>query len=191
MKTNCKIDLLLCFREITKLLGLVLAIIVHSGCGGAATAVSGAGQAFVYIDSVADTISAADKFALDQLEREGYEKIIKNLPGDWKGVTYPSIRDYTNTQEVVASFRRSENKITGSISIDPCLPTIKLTTIFDGNSLLIHGNEGGRSIDAYIPVLSPQITQSRLVLWGIRYTSNISGCPSKTSNAQIAYLDRQ
>ena len=175
----------------TKLLVFILVTIMQSACGGGAAAISGAGQAIIFIDNVANIISAADKFALDQLEKEGYETIIKNLPGDWKGVSYASIRDVTNTQEVVASFRRHENKIFGSISISPCLPTTKLTTTFDGKALLIDGNEGGRSFHAYIPILNPGVTESKLTLWGIRYTSNIRGCSSKNSNAQIAYLNRQ
>jgi len=178
-------------RAGTKLLVFILVTIIQSACGGGGAAISGAGQAIIFIDSVADVISAADKFALDQLEKEGYEAIIKYLPGDWKGVSYPSIRDVINTQEVVAFFRRNENKIFGSISINPCLPTIKLTTTFDGKSFLIDGNEGGRSFHAYIPILNPGVTESKLTLWGIRYTSNIRGCPSKNSNAQIAYLNRQ
>lgn len=191
MRIRSLIDFTRSVRTGIELLFLILMTIIQSACGGGAAAISGAGQAVIFIDSVADTISAADKFALDQLEKEGYEKIIKNLPGDWKGVTYPSIRDVTNTQEVVASFRRNENKIVGSISISPCLPTIRLTTVFDGKALLIDGNEGGKSFNAYIPILSPGVTESKLTLWGIRYTSNITGCPSKNSNTQIAFLNRQ
>ena len=66
MRIRSLIDFTRSVRTGIELLFLILMTIIQSACGGGAAAISGAGQAVIFIDSVADTISAADKFALDR-----------------------------------------------------------------------------------------------------------------------------
>ena len=164
----------------SKLLLPGLMLIFLTGCGVGAV-ISGAGQAAVAIDNLADLGDAAESLAMNEIQREEFERNVRNLPGKWKGTTSPLL-DFENQWNVRASFRWEGDKIVGQIAIDPCIPTLNLKVLFDGHSLVITGKENGRSFDTALNAFRGSVTKTTLTMLLFDFTSNIGGCPANLGN---------